>query len=417
MTSVPDPLQDVPSLVSDDTQEALPLRTSSDHVLVFTSDRALSDGALSASGSSESAEWVRLGESLPGVEIALVQDESEFRRLLDGDEFQIVVFDHPVEVVTSRLYLPELRLRNSTPGVLVVALPEDPIAVASLYNAGCHRLVPKLPGWHSELAQGIRSLLRAKRTERAHDRMGERLTEMLGLLEEKNKRLDEFSMTLAHDIRGPLAGISMKLEYLLDVFPKEMPPRATQLMARALDSSKRLTSIVQSMYEYARLGAKAAKFEPVDLGTLVRETLSDLPLDTKMDVKVGVDTLPTVWGCPDLLRRIFINLVNNSVKYSDKPSLVINIGCERVEERALGRYADIFVADNGPGIPQEEVAGLFAMFARGSTARGDNEGLGAGLAVVQRIVELHLGKIHVKSEVGHGVRFILSLPTEPIDLS
>jgi signal transduction histidine kinase len=346
-----------------------------------------------------------------------VQDESEFRRLLDGDEFQIVVFDHPVEVVTSRLYLPELRLRNSTPGVLVVALPEDPIAVASLYNAGCHRLVPKLPGWHSELAQGIRSLLRAKRTERAHDRMGERLTEMLGLLEEKNKRLDEFSMTLAHDIRGPLAGISMKLEYLLDVFPKEMPPRATQLMARALDSSKRLTSIVQSMYEYARLGAKAAKFEPVDLGTLVRETLSDLPLDTKMDVKVGVDTLPTVWGCPDLLRRIFINLVNNSVKYSDKPSLVINIGCERVEERALGRYADIFVADNGPGIPQEEVAGLFAMFARGSTARGDNEGLGAGLAVVQRIVELHLGKIYVKSEVGHGVRFILSLPTEPIDLS
>jgi signal transduction histidine kinase len=123
--------------------------------------------------------------------------------------------------------------------------------------------------------------------------MGERLTEMLGLLEEKNKRLDEFSMTLAHDIRGPLAGISMKLEYLLDVFPNEMPPRATQLMTRALDSSKRLTSIVQSMYEYARLGAKAAKFQAVDLGTLVRETLSDLPLDAALDVKVGVDTLPT----------------------------------------------------------------------------------------------------------------------------
>jgi len=396
---------DVPSpAISLDNSPEVPL-TATEQVLVFSGASLLED-----------SEWQKLGDALPGVEISLVQEEQEFRRVLDSQEFQIVVFDHPAEAVTSRLYLPELRLRNFTPGVIVVTLPNDPLAVASLYNAGCHRLVPKVPGWAGELAQGIRSLLRSKRTERAQERMGERLTEMLGLLEEKNHRLDEFSMTLAHDIRGPLAGISMKLEYLLDVFPTEMPPRAVQLMSKALDSSKRLINIVQSMYEYARLGAKAAKFEEVNLEALVRETLSDLPLDAKLDVKVGIDTLPSVWGCPDLLRRIFINLVNNSVKYCDKAALVINIGCERVEERALGRYADIFVADNGPGIPPEEVAGLFAMFARGSSARGDKEGLGAGLAVVQRIVELHLGKIHVKSELGHGVRFVLSLPVQPIDL-
>lgn len=153
----------------------------------------------------------------------------------------------------------------------------------------------------------------------------------------------------------------------------------------------------------------------VNLATLVEEVVGDLSFDDSLDIKLGIGELPTVWGNSNLLRRLFINLINNAVKYNDKKEIVVNIGVRNVHEKSIARFAEVFVEDNGPGIPKDEIKDVFTMFSRGSAAKPDKDGIGIGLAIVHRIIEIHFGKITVESEVGKGTRFVMLLPLEKID--
>jgi signal transduction histidine kinase len=243
-----------------------------------------------------------------------------------------------------------------------------------------------------------------------------KLTETNALLDEKNRRLDDFCTTIAHDIRGPLAALMLKVEYILDAYDGELDSKCAGLLQRSHSSCQRLVEMVQGMYEYAKIGSRAVTFFELSLTDLVHEVLYDLSYDDSLDVQAGVGELPRVFGNPGLLRRVFLNLVNNAVKYNDKPEKLINIGCLGYEDRPIGRFARIFVEDNGPGIPEHELKGIFGMFRRGASSRKESDGLGIGLAVVERILELHFGRIDVESTPGRGTRFILSLPVERVEL-
>ena len=84
------------------------------------------------------------------------------------------------------------------------------------------------------------------------------------MLAEKNKRLDEFSGTVAHDIRGPLGTISMKLEYIKDIYGDELDDRFKSIVDGTLQSTRRLIDVVQAMYEYAKLSSRAQKIEEIN---------------------------------------------------------------------------------------------------------------------------------------------------------
>ena len=87
-----------------------------------------------------------------------------------------------------------------------------------------------------------------------------------------------------------------------------------------------------------------------------------------------------------------------------------------IEERSLARFCQIFVQDNGAGVDPSELQSIFTMFSRGARFREGKEGLGIGLSVVQRIVELHFGEVSVESLVGQGSTFVMTLPLERISL-
>ncbi|MBX7138733.1 MAG: HAMP domain-containing histidine kinase, partial [Oligoflexia bacterium] len=167
---------------------------------------------------------------------------------------------------------------------------------------------------------------------------------------------------------------------------------------------------------FAKLGSKATKMDYVNLTSLVEEVSSDNGFDPKLDIELSLSDLPEVWGNAPLLRRVLQNLISNAVKYNDKPKIQIGIFSPGTVTRALGRFAQIRVQDNGPGIPQDELAGIFSMFRRGSQAEGQGEGAGIGLAVVKRIVELHFGEIEVESHPGEGTAFTFTLPVEKISV-
>ena len=336
----------------------------------------------------------------------------QFCSELEEHSFDLVIIDfdlasgNPVEV------LHQAKLQDYEPAIMVVSAAEDPRTVASLFNVGCHRYIYKEGDWLPELGPAIRHSLRVRRLEEENWILISKLTEANQLLEDKNKRLDEFSATLSHDIRGLISGLSMRLDYIIDVASDELSPKLSDLLSSALRATDRVNQIVQGTYEFAKLGRESLKKSPVELVQVVRDVIDDMQFEDRLDIQVGIDDLPVIWANEGLMRRVFINLISNAVKYADSDQIVINFGVERYFKNSLAQFCEIYVEDNGPGIATSELANVFRMFWQEDREKAD--GVGIGLAVVQRIVDLHMGSVDVCSEVGQGTKFLLTLPLEEI---
>jgi two-component system, sensor histidine kinase and response regulator len=376
-----------------------------------------SDKILLLSADSQELEYARRAiiRQMPMAVVVAVGAKQGCREALQTSDFDLVILDGDLADLSTIDLIHQLKLRDYDPAVLVVSSLSDPRVIAEIYNAGCHKHISKEKNWGEEIGQAVRHLLRIKRLEEENRRLLARLTEANQLLAEKNRRLDDFSATVAHDIRGPLGGMIMKLEYILESEGTKLDPRCSSLVHSALASAERLANLVQAMYEWARLGSKAGQGGPVALRDLIEEVVSDMLFEEALDIKLGIDDLPVVWGSSELLRRVFINLISNAVKYNDKPEIVINIGVERFVETSIAPFCEIFVQDNGPGIEAEDLEQIFSLFGRGTAERAGKEGLGIGLSAVKRIVELHYGSVQAQSMYGQGAKFILRLPLEKID--
>lgn len=353
-------------------------------------------------------------QDIAGSSVVGVASVAQCREALGAQSFDLIILDHTLSGGAGVELIHEAKVQDYEPGILVVSPSEDPRAVASIFNLGCLRYIVKNGDWLAELGPAIRSAMRVKKLELENQVLIGKLTEANRLLDDKNKRLDEFSATVSHDIRGVLGGLGMRLEYIIDVSRDSLSGKLLSLIEHAKDATERVQEIVQNTYDFSKLGAEAVKKGDVDLSSTVSEVIDDLQFDEKLNIRIGLDDLPIVYGCKPLLQRVFINLISNAVKYNDKSEIVINIGVERVFENGLGRFCDVFVEDNGRGIDEEHLPHIFKMFWQDhNNARGEC-GTGIGLAVVKRIAELHLGDVTARSTKGEGSRFIVSLPLEEI---
>ncbi len=369
--------------------------------------------------SEQDADVIRIAESvsdrMPETEITRCRTVDELHALLNSNEIDVAVIDHRIVFPKAIEIVQAAKVKDHAPSVVFISGIPDPAYVSRLYEAGCHKYFLENEEYGPEMAHVIRGIMWVRKLQEQNTRLISKLTEANILLEEKNRRLDEFSATVAHDIRGPLGGVVMKLDYALERYRDEINEQFASVLNRALQSSQRLTEIVQAMYEFAKLGSKAAKMGPVPLGRLVEEVIKDMNFDEAKDISFVIGELPVVWGNDQLLRRVFINLFGNSVKYSDKAETIIAVQPEGSVRKSISDFARISVGDNGPGIDEKELKDVFRFFSRGSAGRKDNEGLGVGLTVVQRIMELHFGAIEVSSPPGSGAKFVISLPVDKID--
>jgi signal transduction histidine kinase len=330
-----------------------------------------------------------------------------YRDALTATDFDVIVIDYDMPGVASRELLMQLQLRDHEPEVLLVSSCDSPQKAKNIASAR-KRYVVRDGNWGDEVTYAIRDMLRIRRLEEEMAFVRARLTELNGRLEEKNRRLDEFCATVAHDIRGPLAGLMLKIEYLMGVLPVGTDSRCSGMLQKSYDSAERLVAMLQAMYEYARAGLAGVTYERVALSELVRMVADDLVVDDTRDVCVEIGEMPTIVGSPGLLKRIFINLIGNSIKYSDKPSIRIAIGFLEAEVKGSTERVQIFVDDNGPGIASNDAPQIFEMFSRGRPANHTAEGLGVGLAVVRRIIEMHQGDIRLDVSPLGGARFIMT---------
>ncbi|MBX7139229.1 MAG: hypothetical protein K1X83_14740, partial [Oligoflexia bacterium] len=242
-----------------------------------------------------STDWAQthklLSANVQAASLTRVPTEADLESVVARGGTDVVVLDcdWPLDKFADLFY--RLKNSDSQPSIVVISSSADSRLVNELYKHGCQRLILKDERWTDELSVTLRHLLRYRQVVDENIRIRTRLTEANQLLDQRNKRLDEFSATLAHDIRGPLGSISMKLEYLLDHYNKGLDERSSELLQRSLASCRRLTDIVQGMYEFAKLGSKATKMDYVNLTSLVEEVSSDNGFDPKLDIELSLSDL------------------------------------------------------------------------------------------------------------------------------
>jgi signal transduction histidine kinase len=226
-----------------------------------------------------------------------------------------------------------------------------------------------------------------------------------GELERSNRELDEFASIASHDLSGPLLTVSGFLTLLEERYAERLDPEADEFIAHAVSGTRRMQRLIADLLAYSRVGRAGLAPEAVDLGVVVREAIAGLrgPI-AEAGAEVVVDPMPTVHAVPNEVGRLVQNLVANAVKHAGAARPVVHVGA-----RPTADGWEVSVVDNGVGIDPAERELIFKLFHRPADGRGA-EGTGMGLAICERIVERHGGRIWVEPAAGGGSAFRFTLP-------
>jgi light-regulated signal transduction histidine kinase (bacteriophytochrome) len=185
-------------------------------------------------------------------------------------------------------------------------------------------------------------------------------------------------------------------------YGKQLDSKAQTYIAHAIDGANRMTSMIDELLEYSRVGRVHDEMEEVDLSLMVPDLLRDLPGAEEADI--SIQELPVIKAVPVSIKSLFRNLISNGLKYKadgKKPAIRIQF----TDENQFWKFS---ISDNGIGIEKRYVVEIFQLFKRLHTT-SEYSGSGMGLAISKKIVEQHGGDIWVESEVGKGSTFYFTI--------
>ena len=236
----------------------------------------------------------------------------------------------------------------------------------------------------------------------------QRVSERTSELQEANKELEAFSYSVSHDLRAPLRTLDGFSLALIDDYGGQLPPEAQRYLQTIRAGAQRMGSLIDDLLAFSHLSRQSLMKRTVDTEHLVRAAMTELAaLEHGRDVEVRIGELPPCEGDPALLKQVWLNLLSNAWKYTRKRHpAIVEAGCNR--ESGTNIY---FVRDNGAGFDMKYVHKLFNVFQRLHRAE-DYEGTGVGLAIVQRVIQRHGGRIWAVAAEGHGATFHFTLEPE-----
>jgi signal transduction histidine kinase len=230
-------------------------------------------------------------------------------------------------------------------------------------------------------------------------------------LRELSDMKEEFLALTTHDLRSPLAVINGVISFFASGRLGELSPEQKNMVAMMERNTHSLIELVNDLLDASKLesGAMRLDFAPVDLSALiqeVQETMEPLAKEKGIEVEKHLDAeLPPVKADRPKLRRIFVNLLSNALKFTP------NGGHVHLKAEQGGEHVLIAIQDTGMGIAQEDVGRLFDKYEQvRNRAKREEKGTGLGLYITKQLVELHGGQIQVQSEMLHGSTFSFMLP-------
>lgn len=231
------------------------------------------------------------------------------------------------------------------------------------------------------------------------------------------RRLEQFAQAVSHDLRQPLRTLTIDLELLERRAGATLETDNEELLLESLDGAKRMQAMVNGLLEYVRLETVTQTTEAVECEAVVNDAIRDLAaLIEERNADITVGPLPVVQVDREQLHVVFLNLLENAVKYTPDGPPEITVAAK---QRTDG--CQIAVSDTGMGIDPGKQEDIFKLFER-SHRVCDTAGIGLGLALCTQVIEQHSGEIWVESTPGAGSTFYLRCPQNrdsivPIDFS
>jgi PAS domain S-box-containing protein len=233
----------------------------------------------------------------------------------------------------------------------------------------------------------------------------ERVIQRTAELEAANKELEAFSYSVSHDLRAPLRAVDGFSQAVLEDFGEQLPEQARDYLQTIRGGAQRMGALIDDLLTFSRLSRLPLNKRPMNTASLVRDALDELgfPLDGRK-IEMRIADLPECLGDAALLKQVWLNLLSNALKYTkQRESAVIEV--DFLPENGETIY---FVRDNGTGFDMRYADKLFGVFQRLHRAE-DFEGTGVGLAIVQRIVHRHGGRVWAEAAEGKGATFYFTL--------
>jgi len=236
-------------------------------------------------------------------------------------------------------------------------------------------------------------------------RLEQEVQQRSAAFEAANKELEAFSYSVSHDLRAPLRAIDGFSRILLEDHIAHLPADAQRYLHAVRNNSQQMGRLIDDLLTFARLSRQPLSKQLVRPTDLVRQCVDELHAEEQdRRVKIAIGDLPACQADPALLKQVWLNLISNALKYTRKQEMaVIAVGCQ--EQDSATAY---FVRDNGVGFDMRYADKLFGVFQRLHRAE-EYAGTGVGLAIVQRIIHRHGGRVWAEAAVNHGATFYFTL--------
>lgn len=242
---------------------------------------------------------------------------------------------------------------------------------------------------------------------RLNAELEQRVAERTAQLEGANRELEAFSYSVSHDLRAPLRGVDGYVRMLMEDYGATMDAEGNRMLGVVSSEARRMGRLIDDLLAFSRMGRQKMGSTLIDMTSLVRGEFENLTHAAPASaLRFDLQPLPPVEGDPAMLRQVFANLLANAIKFSrQQANPMIEVGSRSGEGEIT-----FHVKDNGVGFDEKYGHKLFGVFQR-LHSEEEFEGTGVGLALVQRVIHRHGGRVWAESKLKEGATFFFTLPT------
>jgi PAS domain S-box-containing protein len=291
-----------------------------------------------------------------------------------------------------------------------IRLRDEVLGVVDFFGSEMPPLDEELSRMFTAIGSQIGQFIERKRAEEENRALNVKLQEHASQLEAANRELESFAYSVSHDLRSPLRAIDGFSMIMEEDYVEKLDDEGRRLLGVIRRNSQKMGQLIDDLLAFSRLGRKPVVAAEVDMSELVRESLKEIQAHPDVVLpQCLIQKLPVVWGDRVLLRQVWINLLANAVKFTRTSSSPLI----EVSGNHTGQETVYCVKDNGVGFDMKYYDKLFGVFQR---LHSDEEfpGTGVGLAIVQRVVSRHGGRVWAEGVVNGGASFYFSLPDTEI---